>query len=302
MKKKIKNLSEEELELNKNNLEFERKNNIINIVKESMKLKKSLVWLNNPQVLDIYNEFNNDKELTLDDIIAILYLKIKLEDLKYKKEIKHIVIDEAQDYSFLQFVVLKELTDCESITIVGDINQRTLPCNNEIPMLCLDSVFDRVDVEYFNLDKSYRSTKEIMEYANKYLNANKIVPLVREGEPVKEVVAKNTNEVMYNVNYYLSYLENKGYENIAIITTKLEEGKVIGAELKKKMYINLIEREDIIYSGGKIIIPSYLSKGLEFDATILIVDSNNVGDNLKYIMATRALHEMIVVHKNYEKL
>ncbi|NFV13511.1 HelD family protein [Clostridium sp. FAM 1755] len=299
---KIKNLSEEELELNKNNLEFERKNNIINIVKESMKLKKSLVWLNNPQVLDIYNEFNNDKELALDDIIAILYLKIKLEDLKYKKEIKHIVIDEAQDYSFLQFVVLKELTDCESITIVGDINQRTLPCNNEIPMLCLDSVFDRVDVEYFNLDKSYRSTKEIMEYANKYLNTNKIVPLVREGETVKEVAAKSTNEVIDNVKYYLSYLENKGYENIAIITTKLEDGKVIGAELKKKMYINLIEREGMIYSGGKIIIPSYLSKGLEFDATILIVDSNNIGDNLKYIMATRALHEMVVVHKNYEKL
>ncbi len=68
------------------------------------------------------------------------------------------------------------------------------------------------------------------------------------------------------------------------------------------MYINLIEREDIIYSGGKIIIPSYLSKGLEFDATILILDDNNVGENLKYIMATRALHEMIVVHKKDEKL
>ncbi len=68
------------------------------------------------------------------------------------------------------------------------------------------------------------------------------------------------------------------------------------------MYINLIEREDIIYSGGKIIIPSYLSKGLEFDATILILDDNNIGENLKYIMATRALHEMIVVHKEGKKL
>ncbi|MCR1934328.1 HelD family protein [Clostridium tepidum] len=294
---KIKNLSKEELELNKNNLDFERKNNIINVVKKSMELKKSLVWLNNPQILDIYNEFNNNKELTIDDVIAILYLKIKLEGLRYKKDIKHVVIDEAQDYSFLQFVVLKELTDCESMTIVGDVNQRTLPFNDEIPMLCLNSIFHRVDVEYFNLDKSYRSTKEIMEYANKYLNTNKIVPLVREGYPVKEVEAKSTNEVIDNIKYYLNYLQNKGYENIAIITAKLEDGKFIGEELKKEMYINLIEREDIIYSGGKIIIPSYLSKGLEFDATILVLDSNNIEDNLKYIMATRALHEMVVINK-----
>lgn len=65
-----------------------------------MELKKSLVWLDNPQVLDIYNEFNNNNKLTVDDIIAILYLKIKLEGLRYRNEIKHIVIDEAQDYSF----------------------------------------------------------------------------------------------------------------------------------------------------------------------------------------------------------
>ncbi|WP_251860853.1 AAA family ATPase [Clostridium sp. Marseille-Q2269] len=299
---KISKLSKEELELSKNNIEFERKNTIRSLVKKSIELKKSLVWLNNPQVLDVYNEFNKNKELTIDDVIAILYLKIKLEGLRYKNEIKHIVIDEAQDYSFLQFVVLKELTDCQSFTIVGDVNQRTLPCNNQIPMLCLDSVFDRVDVEYFNLDKSYRSTKEIMEYANKYLSTNKIVPLVREGEPVKEVTVNNTQELVDKINYYLDYLDNKEYENIAIITATLEKGKVIGAELKKERYINLIHREDIIYSGGKIIIPSYLSKGLEFDATILVLDDNNEIEHLKYIMATRALHEMIVVHNEDEKL
>ncbi|EJO5348086.1 AAA family ATPase [Clostridium botulinum] len=296
---KIKQLSEEELQLNKNNLEFKRKNEIRNIIKNSMKLKKSLTWLNNPKVLDIYNEFNNHKKLTLDDIVAILYLKIKLEDLRYKKQIRHIVIDEAQDYSFLQFVVLKELTDCQSFTIVGDVNQRTLPCKNEVPMLCLDSVFDRVDVDYFNLDKSYRSTKEIMEYANKYLNTNKIVPLVRQGELVKEVNAKNIQEVIYKVKDCLNYLKEKGYENIAIITANLEDGKVIGSELKKEIYINLIEDENIIYSGGNIVIPSYFSKGLEFDATVLVLDDNKVSENLKYIMATRALHEMIVVHKKY---
>lgn len=299
---KISKLSKEELELSKNNIEFERKNTIRSLVKKSIELKKSLVWLNNPQVLHVYNEFNKNKELTIDDVIAILYLKIKLEGLRYKNEIKHIVIDEAQDYSFLQFVILKELTDCQSFTIVGDVNQRTLPCNNQIPMLCLDSVFDRVDVEYFNLDKSYRSTKEIMEYANKYLSTNKIVPLVREGEPVKEVTVNNTQELVDRINYYLDYLDNKEYENIAIITATLEKGKVIGAELKKERYINLIHREDIIYSGGKIIIPSYLSKGLEFDATILVLDDNNEIEHLKYIMATRALHEMIVVHNEDEKL
>lgn len=293
---KLSNLSEEELKLNRNHLEFERKNKIRDIIRKSMETKKQLTWLNNPEILNIYNEFNNNKELTIDDVIAILYLKIKLEGLRYKKEIKHIVIDEAQDYSFLQFVLLKELTDCQSFTIVGDVNQRSLPCKDEVPMLCLKNLFDRVEVEQFNLDKSYRSTKQIMEYSNSYLDNNKIIPLVREGNDVQEEFIKNEDEILDKINHHLSYLESKGYENIAIITATLEDAESIGKELKKSKYINLIENEDIIYSGGEIIIPSYLSKGLEFDATILLINNNVLSNNLKYIMATRALHEMIVIN------
>ena len=113
-------------------------------------------------------------------------MKIKLEGLTCKDEIKHVVIDEAQDYSALQFIVIKHLTRCQSLTIVGDSNQRLIPIKGAMPMNYLGDYLEFRDVKNFNLQKSYRSTQEIMTYANRYLNNNGIVPLVRNGEKVTE--------------------------------------------------------------------------------------------------------------------
>ncbi|WP_050606514.1 HelD family protein [Clostridium niameyense] len=294
---KIKNLSEDEIRLERNNLEFIRKNAIREIIKKSMETKKQLKYLDGESIFEIYKKgFFIKENIIVDDLFAILYLKIKLEGIRIKKEIKHIVIDEAQDYSMLQFIILKELTGCKSFTVVGDENQRIIPYSGRLPMLSLDEILDRDEIEYFNLQKSYRSTKQIMDYANKYLNESKIVPLVRNGHNVIEDSTESGKSIYSKVNYYLEYLKEKGYENIAIITTTLDEAKNIGNDLKSIRYISLIDRENIIYSGGEVIMPSYLAKGLEFDATILLIKDEVKSNNLNYIMATRALHELIVIN------
>lgn len=292
----IKELSKEELIVQENNLNFIRKNKIREIIRQVIKIKNQLNWIENPNVFQIYNEINDNKEFIYDDLAAMLYLKIKLEGLKYKEEIKHIVIDEAQDYSMLQFIVIKELTGCKSFTIVGDSNQRIVPVEGEIAMLGLSNTFNDVDVHHFKLNRSYRSTKQIMSYANKYLKSNKTIPLVRDGEEVFEKQVSSIDELVDKIVNNIVELKEKEYESIAVICKNSNQVEVLGKRIKEKLHISILNNENIIYSSGEVILPSYFAKGLEFDAVILVDDEkfNNEEDKLKYVMATRALHELYV--------
>lgn len=294
---KIKSLSKGELEIQQTHLEYIRKLRIRDVIREAMNLKTKLEWIREPEVVEIYNKFNKYKELTFEDLSAILYLSIKLEGLKVKGDIRHIVIDEAQDFSFLQFEVLKELTGCKSFTIVGDTNQRMIPLEGKIAMLKMNEIYKDCDIEFFKLHTSYRSTKQIMEYSNKFLNSGAIVPLVREGCEVQERNFENVNQLTESIICKLKEYKQKGFESVAVICKSIQEAEVIGEHIKEKIYIKIFDTEDSIYKGGEIIIPSYYAKGLEFDCVINVfsyggVQGNDEQNRLKYVMATRALHEM----------
>lgn len=290
----ISQLNAEQRNLEESNIIFKRKIKIREVIEKVMKAKQSLEWLNNESCLELYNGLNRNKKLTIDDLAPILYLKIKLEGLKLKDEIKHVVIDEAQDYSFLQFKVIKELTNCKGYTIVGDRNQRLIPFIGEIPMMRLKEILD--NVEYFPLNKSYRSTKEIMEYSNKYLKEDKIVPIVRSGKEVVEKDFSNLDALCNEIDKTIHNLRKEGLESIAIICRNLDTTKKIASIIKKKTKIKIIDREEIIYNKGEVIIPSYFAKGLEFDAVIAIgeKDKNIIEDKAMYVMSTRALHQLYI--------
>ncbi len=128
-------------------------------------------------------------------MVAILYLKAKLMGLRLNREIKHLVIDEAQDYSPLQFIVLKELVNTKSMTIVGDSNQQLIPIENNSSLSSIKDIFSEDSVEMFKLNKSYRSTKEIMEYSNRYIDDISIVPMVRTGDSINEILVKDEKEI-----------------------------------------------------------------------------------------------------------
>lgn len=293
----VKSLSETELKVQKNHLEFIRRNKIRETIQEVIRIKNSLNWIDNPSVTQVYSKFNKEKVLTYDDLAAIIYLKIKLEGLKYKKEIKHIVIDEAQDYSALQFIVLKEITGCKSFTIVGDSNQRITPVEGTIPMVDLQNVLPDLEIHNFKLVRSYRSTKEIIDYANRYLKGDKTIPLVRNGKEVVEKQVDNVINLVDKVIENIIELKEKGYESIAVICKDLKETELLGNLIKNKTHIKVINREDIIYSSGEVILPSYFAKGLEFDCVLLVDTDGNLSnekDKIKYVMTTRALHELYV--------
>lgn len=320
IKEKSKNLSQDEADIEKNNLEFLRRIKIREIVREVINSRKTLDnWLKIEPIIDIYKRIisgesinkpdsafdaeaiiessnKNHIELGYMDLSGILYLMVKLEGLKIKDDIKHIVIDEAQDYSYMQFEIIKEVTKCSSYTIVGDSNQRLITTDDEPAMLHLDEVFGdmKTEIKKYDLNKSYRSTQEIMEYANRFLKEDRIVPLVRKGEAVFEEETENVEDCIETMLSIIEDYEEDGYENIAVIFSNTHDLEEYAPILKQRIGIQNLDNEDILYKGGKVIIPAYLAKGLEFDA-VIIVENNNVQPLVKYIMCTRALHRLSVI-------
>lgn len=313
---KLAAMTEEEINTEGSELAFRRKLKIRELIQEVIDTKKSMCWLENPDVIELYNEINEEKELTTDDLAPLLYLKIKLEGLKLDKEIKHVVIDEAQDYSILQFYVIKELTGCSALTIVGDSNQRIIPSAGKVPMTGLKDNFKDIDIEYFALDKSYRSTREIMEYANGFVKPHSFVPLVRNGKEVEVKDIKDEEDLKKAIFKDINYFRQNGYESIAVICKDIKDTYRISTVIKQVEYVKIMDNEDKLYTGGTVVIPSYMAKGMEFDAAIIINDSrlqlnnNLMGatasaeeaeklhvshlNKLMYVMATRSLHELKV--------
>lgn len=293
------NMSKEECEINENQLDFKRRLRIREVIEEVMRVKKNLSsWIDNPDIIWIYRKYMNIGDvLTYDDLSPILYLKIKLEGYNLKRQIKHVVIDEAQDLSYLQLFVIREITKCQSMTVVGDANQRIIPLKGTLPMMKLDEILPLKNVKHFDLIKSYRSTSEIMKYAESYLKEKHDIPFVREGARVSEEKVNNIHELTDKIINKLDDIKEKGYESVGIICRNMEETNYIGSFLAQKRYVKIIDNEDIKYSGGEVIIPSYYAKGMEFDAVIIIdthVHEEGDDDNIMYIMATRALHELYV--------
>ena len=305
----VKSLSKEEQSFKINDLEYNRKLKIREVIKEVLNLKRNLTWLENGNCVDLYNKINGYKKLTENDLGGILYFKIKLEGIKISEEIKHVVIDEAQDYNQLQFMVIKELTKCTSLTIVGDSNQRIIPFNGKLPMHDLKNILPLCNVQEFRLNTSYRSTVEIMEYANKYLSTEPIVPIVRNGDVVTEKSIASKDEFKVYIEENIKEFKNKDYENIAIICKDIKETEKIYKLINDSAKVKIINSENAVYHNGVVVVPSYFAKGLEFDAVIMVLEQsggamdNSQGkykqeDKLRYVMATRALHELHVVLKD----
>ncbi|MGL5417291.1 MAG: HelD family protein [Clostridium sp.] len=296
IEEKLKEVKEDELIFEKNNLDFQRRIRIREIVREVIIARTVLnKWITREDTVNVYKNALNIEELTYMDLAGILYLMVKLEGKKTTKDYKHVVIDEAQDYSYMQYEIIKEMTGCQSMTIVGDSNQRLIETDESVAMVNLDRIFGD-KVTNYNLNKSYRSTQEIMEYASKFLKEERIVPLVRHGEKVLEEKVENLQDSIETILSIIEDYEEEGLESIAVITKNKESLKEISSKLKEKTKILTFDRGDIIYNGGKVIMPAYYAKGLEFDG-VIILDEGDSPDLVKYIMCTRALHRLSVIEK-----
>ena len=259
----------------------------------------------------------NKNEISFEDISALLYIKYKIFGISEKISLKHIVIDEAQDYGILLFWVLKKILNSNSLTILGDIAQgvhyyRGVNNWNEL----IKNVFENIDVGYQKLEKTYRTTQSIMSVANhviEKLNNKEIVlgvPVSKKGDNVNFIKKDNIDEIIEDIDKRIESYIDKGYNSIAIIGKTDKECENIFKNIKKyRKDVVLIQSKDSEYNAGVLVIPSYLAKGLEFDVVII---ANATEENYKeteidikllYVGITRAMNILDIYYvKNITKL
>jgi DNA helicase-2/ATP-dependent DNA helicase PcrA len=247
----------------------------------------------------------------LEDLAPLLYIKHRIMGFDDKVNIKYVVIDEAQDFSLFQFFVLKKIFNTDFFTILGDLSQgihsyRSIKNWN----LVLNRIFDAESSLHLKLEQSYRTTIEIMDLANeviKIINNEELVlakPVVRHGEKPYIHKFKSKKEMLNEVEKKLLEIISNGYKSIALIGKTLEECKIIHSELKKNKALNieLLEGKEEQYENSIVVVPSYLSKGLEFDA-VLIININDIYNKeeidlkLLYVAMTRAQHKLFIYHQ-----
>ena len=255
----------------------------------------------------------NNGEITFEDLAPIIYLHYKIFGAKTKKSLRHIVIDEAQDYGEFQFSVLKTILKSNSMTILGDIAQGVHSYRGiENWKKFMEVEFPEGDVIYTTLEKTYRTTKEIMYKANEVIDK---LPefekqFIIKGEPVIEgknsisiMKKENELEIIKSVAEKIKEYVSQDFKSIAIIGKDIEECKRIKKMLEKyRKDIKLIKSKDSEYHAGISIVPSYLAKGLEFDSVILFNVNNENYQNtvldikLLYVAITRAMSKLDVFY------
>ncbi|KEO81870.1 helicase UvrD [Tumebacillus flagellatus] len=247
------------------------------------------------------------KRVELEDLAPLLYIRDRLQGVDGNDVFDHTVIDEAQDFSPFQIAVLNERTRGKSFTILGDLSQGIHAYQGIRDWQEFLGLFGKEESAFFRLDRSYRSTMEIIRFAN--------VILERSGEPVtlaKPVFRSGEKVIVHEVapaqrldtiRRSVEHLREGESSTVAVIARTDEEAREIHEYLADNgIETTLIHSGQREYRGGLSVLPVYLSKGLEFDAVLLTdVDSTRYELNpqdakLLYVGCTRALHHLWLLH------
>ncbi len=240
----------------------------------------------------------DSKDISYEDACLFVYMKSLLTFLGYDYTIEQTIIDEAQDYNILQYILLKKILRKSKFTILGDINQTINPYYEYKSLEDLKQVFPD-SVNYIELNKTYRSSPEIIEHANKILGLNLISAIRRDTHiPVEFRQEENLKEQLSNDIKTLK----KNNRSIAIITKTDTEAATIYKLLKRDFEdLTLIANNSKAFSRELVVIPSYMAKGLEYDATIVYTDKNNPFNYkeryLYYVACTRSQHHLVIYNQ-----
>ncbi|MGG0792215.1 UvrD-helicase domain-containing protein [Peribacillus simplex] len=242
------------------------------------------------------------KSYEMEDLGALLYLQERLFGIDKENKAKNVVIDEAQDYSFMQLQALKTAVDTDMFTLVGDLAQgihsyRGLQTWEEVH----SRIFPRAT--YTELQKSYRTTVEIMKQANEILQLltydfPEVEPVVRHGkEP--EFISIEKEGWEEELIELIASLKEEGFKTFAVIAKTMKDCKLANEKLRGfHQGFHLIDEEGNIPKDKTLIVPSYQAKGLEFDVVFAIsleeayFHGNELDIKLLYVTMTRPLHRL----------
>ncbi|MDR3540284.1 MAG: AAA family ATPase [Desulfosporosinus sp.] len=271
-----------------------------------VKLSQGLELPENVEKIVTTTQQNLQKgQVFYEDYAPLLYLKLKVEGNDLFSEIKHVVIDEAQDYSLLQYEVFKILYKNATYTVLGDIQQTIEKTIDHSLYDNISEIFNKRKTVKLSLDKGYRSTREINTFTQKLLGEGakqNYYSIERHGEEPLVLHQETSKSIDEAIIGDIAHYTEQGYESIAVICKTQDAAEKVYYRLKKSVQITLIEPQGGEVIKGALVIPTYMAKGLEFDVVIVHDVSNENYSNdfdkkLLFIACTRALHRLVLYYK-----
>ena len=266
------------------------------------------------------------RKLRYEDVYPVLYLKYRLETQQEDSGVRHLIVDEMQDYSMIQYLIIQRLFKCK-MTILGD-REQTMDGDQQDVLTFLPKIFGK-DIRRIVMNKSYRNTIEIASYANKLAGITEVELFERHGKPVEEKEFTGLTEALERVVKELRLEkqtvaeadedmpenaasetdgtetgEELSYETAAVITRTADEAREAYYILLKKLEaegfdtkerLSLLHRDSTNFKKGLTVTTFYMAKGLEFDQVFSVfpgTDRSPIVQRARYIAATRALHEL----------
>lgn len=286
-----------------------------NFVRDSTQRKltgqeKAKIWEAIPRmfritdVFDLYRDFYRwfGKEnlfktkhggmLEYSDVFPLIYFKLRLEGLQPFDHVKHLLVDEMQDYTPVQYAVLSRLFKCKK-TILGDVSQTVNPYSASSSDT-IQQVFPQADT--VKLLRSYRSTYEITAFAQRIIHNPDLIAMERHGQAPDVIGCKSNAEEVEEIKKLIAAFQTSGYHSLGIICKTHQQAKFLNDELKS-LGVHLLTADSTAFKEGITITTAHLSKGLEFDQVIVpFVSSRNyqsdVDMKMLYIACTRAMHQL----------
>lgn len=266
----------------------------------TLSVNKSLLPANWADICKQTISNTKKKALFFEDATTYLYLQDQIEGRKPNTLIRHLFIDEAQDYTPFQYAFLKQLFPMCQMTILGDLNQAIFSETMNSPSIFSDQLCREEKNETITLTKSYRSTQQIVEFTKWLIEGGSVIePINRLGNKPIFTRVENYERLYCELENCIKGLWESGHQTIAVICKTEQESKEVFKQLSKKLDVKRIDKETYSFERGILVVPVYLAKGIEFDAVIIPnCSEEHYGSQneqkLLYTACTRAMHELYI--------
>ena len=272
-------------------------------VKSILKSLNGMLTIKNTLTLykDFFKQMNisnmfvmvEKKTLEWSDVYPFIYIHAAYEGIQEDKIIRHIVIDEMQDYTPIQYAVINLLFKCKK-TILGDFGQLVNP-NHTHTLDDMKQLYN--DGELVMLNKSYRSTFEIINFAKKIQDISSLEPIERHGEEPALLKCNNEQDEINKIKIEIEEFKKSDNATLGIILKIDNDAKAVYDALREEYSVHLISSESSSFTKGVSITSIKMSKGLEFDEVIVPSVNNKTyysdyDRSLLYIACTRAMHKL----------
>lgn len=237
------------------------------------------------------------RQLPFEDVAPLMYLGLMVEGAPASQPIRHVIVDEAQDYSIFHYQVMKKLFPGSSFTILGDMNQSVHPYMNSGTYDSILETFEEQRPHLIRLQRTYRSTLQIAEFTRAILGGTADSESIQREGPKPRLVFVHESERTDAIAGEVMRMQEEGASSIAVVGKTASECAALHAKLQNQVESVLIQKGDTAFKTGVVVVPVYLAKGLEFDG-VIVYDAggrayrHETERKAFYTACTRALHHL----------